>query len=202
MRQLQLDKLNFAKQSDGLLPAIVQDAKTRRVLMQGYVNRAALEKTLETGLITFYSRSKQRLWTKGETSKNYLHLVSAHPDCDQDSLLLLAHPDGPTCHTGSDTCWDEVNQGDFLDHLEQTIQERRDNPSATSYTSKLLNRGINKVAQKVGEEAVELVIEAKDDNRELFLGEAADLMYHYIVLLAAKGYSLEDVREVLRSRHK
>lgn len=202
MNQLQLDKLNFAKSPDGLLPAIVQDASTRSVLMQGYVNRAALEKTLETGLVTFYSRSKQRLWTKGETSKNYLHLVSAHPDCDRDSLLLLAKPDGPTCHTGDDTCWGETNQGDFLDHLERTIQHRRDNPSEHSYTSKLLARGINKVAQKVGEEAVELVIEAKDDDKDLFLGEAADLMYHYIVLLAAKGFSLEEVREVLRGRHK
>lgn len=202
MNQLQLDQLNFAKASDGLLPAIVQDANTRSVLMQGYVNRAALEKTLETGLVTFYSRSKQRLWTKGETSKNYLRLVSAHPDCDQDSILLLAHPDGPTCHTGDDTCWGEVNQGNFLDHLERTIQHRRDNPSESSYTSKLLARGINKVAQKVGEEAVELVIEAKDDDKDLFLGEAADLMYHYLVLLAAKGYALEEVREVLRGRHK
>lgn len=202
MNQLQLDQLNFAKASDGLLPAIVQDANTRSVLMQGYVNRAALEKTLETGLVTFYSRSKQRLWTKGETSKNYLRLVSAHPDCDQDSILLLAHPDGPTCHTGDDTCWGEVNQGNFLDHLERTIQHRRDNPRESSYTSKLLARGINKVAQKVGEEAVELVIEAKDDDKDLFLGEAADLMYHYLVLLAAKGYALEEVREVLRGRHK
>ncbi|MEM1356575.1 MAG: bifunctional phosphoribosyl-AMP cyclohydrolase/phosphoribosyl-ATP diphosphatase HisIE [Bacteroidota bacterium] len=202
MHQLQLDQLQFAKSPDGLLPAIVQDAKTRCVLMQGYVNRAALEKTLETGLITFYSRSKKRLWTKGETSKNYLRLVSAHPDCDQDSILLFAHPEGPTCHTGDDTCWGEINQGDFIDHLERTIQHRRDNPSESSYTSKLLARGINKVAQKVGEEAVELVIEAKDNDKDLFLGEAADLMYHYLVLLAAKGYTLEEVREVLRGRHK
>jgi phosphoribosyl-ATP pyrophosphohydrolase/phosphoribosyl-AMP cyclohydrolase len=197
-----LDQLAFDKSPDGLLPAIVQDATTRAVLMQGYMNREALNKTLKTGKVTFFSRSKQRLWTKGESSKNYLHLVSIAADCDQDSLLIQASPDGPTCHTGSDTCWNEVNQGEFLDHLERTIQHRRDNPSEKSYTSQLLARGINKVAQKVGEEAVELVIEAKDDDRDLFLGEAADLMYHYIVLLAAKGYALEDVREVLRSRHK
>lgn len=197
-----LDELDFTKSPDGLLPVIVQDAATRVVLMQGYMNREALEKTLESKLVTFFSRSKQRLWTKGETSKNYLHFVSVSADCDHDSLLLQARPNGPTCHTGTDTCWGEANQGEFLDHLERTIQHRRDNPSEKSYTSQLLARGINKVAQKVGEEAVELVIEAKDDDRDLFLGEAADLMYHYIVLLAAKGYSLEDVREVLRSRHK
>ncbi|MEL7159712.1 MAG: bifunctional phosphoribosyl-AMP cyclohydrolase/phosphoribosyl-ATP diphosphatase HisIE [Bacteroidota bacterium] len=201
MHALDLDRLNFAKAPDGLLPAIVQDARTHVVLMQGFVNRAAVEKTLESGLVTFYSRSKERLWTKGETSRNYLHLVSAHPDCDNDSLLIFARPNGPTCHTGDDTCWGQANRGDFLNHLERTIQDRRDNPSEKSYTSKLLARGINKVAQKVGEEAVELVIEAKDDDRDLFLGEAADLMYHYLVLLAAKGYSLEEVREVLRSRH-
>lgn len=197
-----IDQLAFDKSPDGLLPAIIQDVTTRVVLMQGYMNREALDKTLETGKVTFFSRSKQRLWTKGESSENYLHLVSISADCDQDSLLVQARPDGPTCHTGTDTCWGEVNQGEFLDHLERTIQHRRDNPSENSYTSELLARGINKVAQKVGEEAVELVIEAKDDDRDLFLGEAADLMYHYIVLLAAKGYSLEDVREVLRSRHK
>ncbi|MFK8161013.1 MAG: bifunctional phosphoribosyl-AMP cyclohydrolase/phosphoribosyl-ATP diphosphatase HisIE [Lewinella sp.] len=197
-----LDQLAFDKSPDGLLPAIVQDAATRVVLMQGYMNREALDKTFEMGKVTFFSRSKQRLWTKGESSQNYLHLVSISADCDNDSLLVQARPDGPTCHTGTDTCWNEANQGEFLDYLERTIQHRRDNPSEKSYTSQLLARGINKVAQKVGEEAVELVIEAKDDDRELFLGEAADLMYHYIVLLAAKGYSLEDVREVLRSRHK
>jgi len=197
-----LHKLNFDKASDGLLPVIVQDVHTHLVLMQGFMNREALEKTLETKLVTFFSRSKQRLWTKGETSKNHLHFESISADCDRDSLLLRARPDGPTCHTGSDTCWGEVNQGDFLNHLERTVQHRRDNPSEKSYTSQLLARGINKVAQKVGEEAVELVIEAKDDDRDLFLGEAADLMYHYIVLLAAKGYSLEDVRKVLRQRHK
>lgn len=198
----QLNELDFQKHADGLLPAIIQDATTRVVLMQGYMNREALDKTLKTGKVTFFSRSKQRLWTKGESSQNYLHLVSIAADCDQDSLLIQARPEGPTCHTGTDTCWGEANQGEFLNHLERTIQHRRDNPSEKSYTSQLLARGINKVAQKVGEEAVELVIEAKDDDRDLFLGEAADLMYHYIVLLAAKGYSLDDVREVLQARHK
>ena len=202
MNALDLNQLAFDKSPTGLLPAIVQDARTRVVLMQGYVNREALEKTIESGLVTFYSRSKDRLWTKGETSRHYLHFVSAAMDCDKDSILIQANPNGPVCHTGDDTCWGEVNQGDFIDHLERTIQDRRDNPSESSYTTQLLNRGINKVAQKVGEEAVELVIEAKDDDRDLFLGEAADLMYHYLVLLAAKGYTLEDVREVLRSRHK
>jgi phosphoribosyl-ATP pyrophosphohydrolase/phosphoribosyl-AMP cyclohydrolase len=200
--KINTNQLNFDKSPDGLLPAIIQDANTRVVLMQGYMNREALDKTLNTKLVTFFSRSKQRLWTKGETSKNHLHFVSAAADCDQDSILVQAHPNGPTCHTGDDTCWGDVNQGEFLNHLERTIQHRRDNPSEESYTSQLLARGINKVAQKVGEEAVELVIEAKDDDRDLFLGEAADLMYHYIVLLAAKGYSLEDVREILRARHK
>ncbi len=202
MNELKLDELAFDKSADGLLPAIVQDATTHVVLMQGYVNREAIEKTLDSGLVTFYSRSKERLWTKGETSRNYLHYVSMAPDCDGDSLLIQANPNGPTCHTGDDTCWGDTNRGDFLNHLERTIQNRRDNPSENSYTSQLLGRGINKVAQKVGEEAVELVIEAKDDDRDLFLGEAADLMYHYIVLLAAKGYCLEDVRAVLRERHR
>ena len=197
-----ITELDFGKSADGLLPAIVQDARTRVVLMQGYVSVAALERTLETGLATFHSRSKNRLWTKGETSGNHLEVVSITADCDRDSLLIQVHPRGPVCHTGSDTCWGEVNRGDFLDHLERTIQHRRDHPDPGSYTSSLLARGINKVAQKVGEEAVELVIEAKDDDRDLFLGEAADLLYHYLVLLAAKGYSLEEVRGVLRSRHR
>ena len=195
------DRLDFEKATDGLLPAIVQDARTRVVLMQGWMNRAALDATLETGKVTFYSRSKQRLWTKGEQSGNFLNLMSVKADCDLDSLLLQVSPQGPICHTGSDTCWDETNTGDFIDTLERTIQQRRDAPTEGSYTASLLARGINKVAQKVGEEAVELVIEAKDNNKELFLGEAADLMYHYLVLLAAKGYTLDEVREVLRSRH-
>ncbi|WP_116127134.1 bifunctional phosphoribosyl-AMP cyclohydrolase/phosphoribosyl-ATP diphosphatase HisIE [Lewinella sp. IMCC34183] len=194
-------QVDFSK-DNGLVPAIVQDSTTRVVLMQGYMNAEALERTLDSGHVTFYSRSKQRLWTKGETSGNTLSLVRIDADCDRDSLLVRADPAGPVCHTGADTCWDEANRGDFLDHLERTIQERRDNPSEGSYTTSLLQRGINKVAQKVGEEAVELVIEAKDDDKDLFLNEAADLMYHYLVLLAAKGYTLEEVREVLRGRHK
>ena len=196
-----LGELSFADAPGGLLPAIVQDATTRVVLMQGYMDAAALTKTLETKQVTFFSRSKQRLWTKGETSGNFLHLVRIDADCDRDSLLIQVQPAGPVCHTGADTCWNHANQGDFLSQLERTIQDRRDHPSESSYTTSLLQRGINKVAQKVGEEAVELVIEAKDDNKELFLGEAADLMYHYLVLLAAKGYTLEEVKEVLRQRH-
>jgi phosphoribosyl-ATP pyrophosphohydrolase/phosphoribosyl-AMP cyclohydrolase len=196
-----IDELRFDERT-GLIPAIVQDTRTRVVLMQGYMNPPALHQTLDTGRVTFYSRSKQRLWTKGETSGNYLTLVDIRADCDRDSLLVRAHPTGPVCHTGADTCWGQANEGEFLDHLERTIHDRRDRPSESSYTTSLLRRGINKVAQKVGEEAVELVIEAKDDNKDLFLGEAADLMYHYLVLLAAKGYSLEEVREVLRQRHR
>ena len=197
-----ISKLAFAKSPDGLLPAIVQDARSRVVLMQGYVDAAALERSFDTGLVTFYSRSKDRLWTKGETSGNHLELVSVRADCDRDSLLILARPRGPVCHTGSDTCWGQTNEGDFLDHLERTIHDRRDHPGEGSYTASLLQRGINKVAQKVGEEAVELVIEAKDDNADLFLNEAADLMYHYLVLLAAKGHTLEEVRAILRARHR
>ena len=187
---------------NGLLPAIVQDNTTRVVLMQGYMNREALLHTLTTGKVTFFSRSKQRLWTKGETSGNFLTLVSVAADCDRDSLLIQATPAGPVCHTGTDTCWGQANVGNFIDHLERTIQDRRDHPQEGSYTTSLLARGINKVAQKVGEEAVELVIEAKDDDKNLFLNEAADLMYHYLVLLAAKGYTLDEVRAVLRERHK
>ncbi|MCP9237005.1 bifunctional phosphoribosyl-AMP cyclohydrolase/phosphoribosyl-ATP diphosphatase HisIE [Lewinella sp. JB7] len=193
--------LAFDKEN-GLLPAIVQDNTTRVVLMQGYMNAEALERTMATGRVTFFSRSKQRLWTKGETSGNVLQLVRIDADCDRDSLLIQATPTGPVCHTGTDTCWAQANEGDFIDHLEATIQDRRDHPSESSYTTSLLRSGINKVAQKVGEEAVELVIEAKDDNKDLFLGEAADLLYHYLVLLAAKGYTLEEVREVLRQRHR
>ncbi len=198
---MNLDQLDFDK-GGGLLPAVIQDAATDRVLMLGYLNREALEKTLEERLVTFYSRSKKRLWTKGETSGNYLRLVEWKADCDRDTLLLRVHPGGPVCHTGSDTCFDETNaDGDFLRHLQQVIQDRKTNPSEGSYTTILLSKGINKVAQKVGEEAVELVIEAKDDNAELFLNEAADLLYHYLVLLVAKGHRLEEVISVLEERH-
>ena len=189
----------------GLIPAIVQDDITGKVLMQGYMNPESIEVTLSTKKVTFFSRSKQRLWTKGETSKNYLNLISLSSDCDKDSLLVKVRPDGPTCHTGSDTCWDEKNEFSnlgFLKHLSQVIHERHVNPSDKSYTSKLFAKGINKVAQKVGEEAVEIVIEAKDDNEQLFLNEGADLLYHFMVLLEAKGYSLKDVIEILEERHK
>ncbi|MEQ1587562.1 MAG: bifunctional phosphoribosyl-AMP cyclohydrolase/phosphoribosyl-ATP diphosphatase HisIE [Cyclobacteriaceae bacterium] len=197
---MDINKLNFEK-SKGLIPCIVQDANTHSVLMLGYMNREALDKTLAEKRLTFFSRTKQRLWTKGETSGNYLTLVDVSMDCDQDTLLFKVNPAGPTCHTGSDTCFNEKNIGNGLEFLEATIWERKMNPKAGSYTNQLLNSGINKVAQKVGEEAVELVIEAKDDNKELFLSEAADLMYHILVLLAAKGFKLEEVVNVLRSRH-
>lgn len=197
-------KIDFTK-SNGLVPAIIQDAKTKAVLMLGYMNEEAFAKTKESGKVTFFSRTKNRLWTKGEESGNFLNVVDIKIDCDNDTLLIKANPVGPTCHTGTDTCWaekSETSPTEFLAYLEETIQNRKNNPSEKSYTSQLLAKGINKVAQKVGEEAVEIVIEAKDNNKELFLGEAADLMYHYIVLLAAKGYKLEDVVEVLKKRHK
>ncbi len=197
---IDIDKLNFDK-TQGLIPCIVQDARTNIVLMLGYMNREALDKTLSEKRLTFYSRTKQRLWTKGETSGNYLHLTDVKIDCDDDTLLFKVKPEGPTCHTGSDTCFNEVNGFSGLEFLEAIIQERKKNPKAGSYTNQLFDSGINKVAQKVGEEAVELIIEAKDNNKELFLNEAADLMYHYIVLLTAKGYQLEDVLSVLRQRH-
>lgn len=194
--------VNFDKYADGLAPAIIQDEETLRVLMLGFMNAEALEKTRATGKVTFYSRSKQRLWTKGEESGHFLLLKDIRVDCDQDTLLVKVSPQGPTCHTGADTCWDEVNEpGDFISHLERVIASRKGASPESSYTAKLLAKGINKVAQKVGEEAVELVIEAKDDNKDLFLGEAADLMYHYLVLIQAKGYALEEVIDVLKQRH-
>jgi len=193
---------DFRKYSDGLIPVIVQDAVTNIVLMLGFMNEAALLKTEEIGKVTFYSRSKQRLWTKGEESGNFLYVKEIMIDCDNDTLLVKANPVGPVCHTGADTCFGETNSKDFLQFLGDTIKQRFDNRSTKSYTSDLFNKGINKVAQKVGEEAIELVIEAKDDNKELFINEAADLLFHYMVLLQAKGFSLEDVKEVLRKRHK
>lgn len=195
--------INFAK-GDGLVPAIIQDADTKKVLMLGYMNEAALEKTRADGRVTFFSRSKNRLWTKGETSGNFLNLVDIKVDCDQDTLLIQVHPVGPACHTGSDTCFNETNRADnnFMDYLEKVILDRKENPSEKSYTTSLFQKGINKIAQKVGEEAVELVIEAKDDNKDLFLNEAADLTYHLLVLLAQKGYGWEEVLDVLRKRHK
>lgn len=197
---IDIHKLDFEK-SQGLIPCIVQDASTYRVLMLGYMNQEALDKTLAENRLTFFSRTKQRLWTKGETSGNYLALVDVTMDCDQDTLLFKVNPTGPTCHTGSDTCFNEENEGAGLDFLERIINDRKNNPKPGSYTNQLLNSGINKVAQKVGEEAVELVIEAKDDNKELFLNEAADLMYHFLVLLSAKGVKLEEIVNVLKSRH-
>ena len=195
--------LDFSK-GDGLIPAIIQDANTRNVLMLGYMNAEAVEQTTATSKVTFYSRSKQRLWTKGETSGNYLELVSMQVDCDEDTLLVRAIPKGPTCHKGDDTCWAEVNHagGSFLDTLEAIILDRKANPVEGSYTNHLFNKGLNKIAQKVGEEAVELVIEAKDDNKDLFLGEAADLLYHFSVLLAEKEIRLEEVVAVLQARHQ
>lgn len=193
------------KKMEGLIPVVVQDSITGKVLMLGYMNEAALAQTEASGRVTFFSRSKNRLWTKGETSGNFLELVSIQEDCDGDAILIKAKPLGPVCHTGADTCFDEVNhssQTAFIDQLRGIIKERKDNPSSASYTSSLFAKGINKLAQKVGEEAVELVIEAKDDNKELFLGEAADLLFHYLVLLEAKGYELDEVVEVLKHRHK
>jgi phosphoribosyl-ATP pyrophosphohydrolase/phosphoribosyl-AMP cyclohydrolase len=196
-------KVDFEKMN-GLVIAIVQDAISGKVLMQGYMNEAALAKTQVTGKVTFYSRSKKRLWTKGETSGNFIELVSLSADCDGDSILVKANPLGPVCHTGADTCFDEVNSSKtgFIDQLRAIIKDRKNNPSDESYTASLFAKGINKIAQKVGEEAVEIVIEAKDDNKHLFLGEAADLMFHYLILLEAKGYELDEVMAVLMERHK
>jgi phosphoribosyl-AMP cyclohydrolase / phosphoribosyl-ATP pyrophosphohydrolase len=196
-------KIDFAKYADNLVPAIIQDDTTGKVLMLGFMNDAALAKTQELQKVTFYSRSKNRLWTKGEESGNYLLLKDIKADCDNDTLLIKAIPQGPVCHTGADTCWGETNSNNnFLLELEQIIADRKNNPSEKSYTSSLFAKGINKIAQKVGEEAVEIVIEAKDDNKELFLGEAADLLFHYLILLRAKDFSLDDVITVLKQRHK
>lgn len=196
--------MDYKFDENGLIPAIIQDVDTKNVLMLGYMNAESIALTKETRKVSFYSRSKQRLWTKGEESKNYLEYISMTNDCDNDTLLIKAKPAGPTCHTGADTCWNETNaEGiNFLNHLEAIIKQRKSQPDDQSYTSSLFKKGINKVAQKVGEEAVELVIEAKDDNDDLFLGEAADLLYHYIVLLAAKDKSMSDVIAVLSERHK
>ncbi|WPQ65287.1 bifunctional phosphoribosyl-AMP cyclohydrolase/phosphoribosyl-ATP diphosphatase HisIE [Chitinophaga sancti] len=196
-------QIDFQKSADGLVPAIIQDAATHKVLMLGYMNQESLDKTLQEGKVTFFSRSKQRLWTKGEESGNFLMLVDLRVDCDNDTLLIKVNPAGVVCHTGADTCWDEKNiSNDFLSKLETVINDRKNNPSDSSYTSKLFAKGINKIAQKVGEEAVEVVIEAKDDSEELFLNESADLLFHYLVLLSAKGYQLSDVLGILQQRHK
>ncbi|WP_300978375.1 bifunctional phosphoribosyl-AMP cyclohydrolase/phosphoribosyl-ATP diphosphatase HisIE [Flavobacterium sp.] len=193
------------KSAHGLIPAIIQDAETKNVLMLGYMNEESLQKTIDTQKVTFFSRSKQRLWTKGEESGNFLELVSIKNDCDGDTLLIQAKPVGPTCHTGSDTCWQEANAANygFISQLESTITTRRENAdSEKSYVASLFEKGINKIAQKVGEEAVEVVIEAKDENDDLFLSESADLLFHYLILLQAKGFQLNNVVEVLKGRQK
>jgi len=196
--------INFTKYADGLVPAIVQDAATKTVLMLGFMNQAAVDATLASGKVTFYSRSKNRLWTKGEESGNFLNYISMKEDCDQDSLLIQAIPEGPVCHMGTDTCWGEDNNTSiaFLNKLEQVIAERKNADPSSSYVASLFGKGINKIAQKVGEEAVELVIEAKDNNEQLFLDESADLLFHYLILLQSKGYQLDDVVKVLAQRHK
>jgi len=196
---------NWDNMSDGLVPAIIQDARTKNVLMLGYMNGEALEQTQQSGKVTFYSRSKQRLWTKGEESGNFLNLVAIKNDCDNDSLLITVNPMGPTCHKGTDTCWEEENISNFgfFSELENTIEQRRTSADeTTSYVASLFKKGINKVAQKVGEEAVETVIEAMDDNDELFLYESADLLFHYLMLLQAKGFSLKDIESELMKRKK
>ena len=197
--------IDFNKNTDGLVPVIIQDAKTRNVLMLGYMNQEAFDKTVKTNKVTFYSRTKGRLWTKGEESGNFLELVSIQNDCDQDTLLIKVNPVGPTCHKGTDTCWNEDNTSNygFLSKLEDVITSRVENAdSSKSYVASLFQKGINKIAQKVGEEAIETVIEAKDNNDDLFLNESADLLFHYLMLLQAKGYRLNDVVKVLESREK
>lgn len=195
-------QVDFDKGS-GLVPVVIQDHITLKVLMLGYMNEAALKKTEEEGRVTFFSRSKNRLWTKGETSGNFLMLKEIAVDCDEDTLLIKVNPIGPVCHTGADTCFKEDNNDliFFIDHLKHTIRDRKNADAGTSYTKSLFDKGINKVAQKVGEEAVELVIEAKDENKELFVGEAADLLYHYMVLLEAKDIDLNDILAELQQRH-
>lgn len=203
MMKINADIENLTYDEKGLIPAIVQDADTRVVLMQAYMNAESLQKTLDTGKACFFSRSRQRLWTKGEESGNFLTVHEILSDCDRDSLLVKVSPTGPACHTGADTCWKEKNTpADFLFYLQDFLSARKNDDPNESYTARLIARGINKVAQKVGEEAVEVVIEAKDNDRDLFLNECADLMYHYIVLLIAKGYTLQDVIGVLEDRHK
>ena len=195
-------KIDFKKYADGLAPAVIQDYRTHRVLMLGFMNEEALGKTMSEGNVTFYSRSKKRLWTKGEESGHHLLVKEILSDCDNDTLLIKAEPLGPTCHTGADTCWSERNHSeDFLYYLEEIINLRKQSQDEKSYVRKLFSSGINKIAKKVGEEAVELVIEAKDNNEKLFLNEAADLLFHYLVLLNAKGYNLQAVVSVLQSRH-
>ncbi len=195
-------KIDFDKYADGLVPAVVQDYQTHKVLMLGFMNAEAVEKTMELQKVTFFSRSKQRLWTKGEESGHFLHLKSIAVDCDNDTVLIKAIPEGPTCHTGADTCWNEKNHEEhFLTYLEQIIELRKNGNPEESYVARMFAKGINKIAQKVGEEAVEMVIEAKDNNADLFLNESADLLFHYLLLLNAKGHNLAEVLQILQSRH-
>lgn len=197
--------IDFSKNSDGLIPAIIQDSETKNVLMLGYMNEEAYQKTIATQKVTFYSRTKKRLWTKGEESGNFLHLKSIKNDCDNDTLLIQVQPEGPTCHTGADSCWQEENKTayGFITNLENTIKSRREKAdSEKSYVASLFKLGINKIAQKVGEEAIEVVIEAKDNNDDLFLSESADLLFHYLILLQAKGFQLNNVVDVLKKRQK
>ena len=195
-------KPEFSKYTDGLIPVIVQDHETNIVLMLGFMNNEAFEATKSSGHVTFFSRSKKRLWTKGETSGNYLKVITILSDCDDDTLLIKAKPQGPVCHTGADTCFKETNSSFSLTTLERIISNRKNSPNDQSYTSALFASGLNKIAQKVGEEAVELVIESKDDDTEKFLNEAADLLFHYMILLQAKGYELDNVISVLKQRQK
>jgi len=198
-----VNRIDFTKSSSGTIPAIIQDSSTNIVLMLGYMNYEAFLETIDSRLVTFYSRSKNRLWVKGETSKHYLHVVDIKLDCDFDTLLIKAKPDGNVCHTGAETCFNEENTSkDFLRTLEKIIEGRKKHPLSGSYTSTLFKNGINSMAQKVGEEAVELIIEAKDNNQKLFINEAADMLFHYLVLLQAKNKTLDDVIEVLEKRHK
>ena len=195
-------EINFSKYSDGLIPAIIQDDRSNVVLMLGFMNQEAIDTSRKIGKVTFYSRTKKRLWTKGEESGFFLILKDIRLDCDRDSLLIKASPTGPVCHTGADTCWGEKNgEKDFLDELGRIIRDRKNRPEENSYISGLFKKGINKISQKVGEEAVELIIEAKDRNEKLFLNEAADLLFHYLILLEAKGHNLMEVTSVLEERH-
>ena len=195
--------LDFSKNKDGLIPAIIQDNKTHKVLMLGYLSKKSLSLTLSTSLVHFYSRTKQRIWKKGEESGNELKVVSLKEDCDKDTVLIKVNPVGPVCHKGDDTCFEDSNvSNDFINRLEDTIQDRKINPTDSSYVSGLFKKGTNKIAQKVGEEAVELVIEAKDDNDDLFLNESADLLFHYLILLQDKGYKFQNVLNILKSRIK
>ncbi|MBC7865873.1 MAG: bifunctional phosphoribosyl-AMP cyclohydrolase/phosphoribosyl-ATP diphosphatase HisIE [Bacteroidia bacterium] len=196
-------EIDFQRYSDGLVPTIIQDANTGVVLMLAFMNAESVKKTLEEKKVTFFSRSKNRLWTKGESSGHFLELKEMLLDCDRDTILIKAVPEGPVCHTGEETCFNEKNTPkDFLSKLEGIIEQRKNSPSVDSYTSKLIAKGINKIAQKVGEEAVELVIESKDDNKHLFLNEAADLLFHYLILLQAKDAKLKDVIKILEDRHQ